>query len=126
MTLYSVVYVLFPIITNNAKLWSQKLANIHFWLQLVGGIGMGAFMGMAGLDGMLRRHMYLNGEFSTYMTLAGIFGSMLLIAWAIFLFNIIMSVGLKGLIGIFLPANNDVASYGLDEEVEAEPVAVKA
>ena len=126
MTLYSVVYVLFPIITNNAKLWSQKLANIHFWLQLVGGIGMGAFMGMAGLDGMLRRHMYLNGEFSTYMTLAGIFGSMLLIAWAIFLFNIIMSVGIKGLIGIFLPANNDVASYGLDDEIEPEPVPVKA
>ena len=87
---------------------------------------MGAFMGMAGLDGMLRRHMYLNGEFSTYMTLTGIFGSMLLLAWAIFLFNIIMSVGLKGLVGIFLPANNDVASYGLEEEDEVEAVTAKA
>ncbi len=31
MTLYSAVYLLFPILTNGAKLYSQKLANIHFW-----------------------------------------------------------------------------------------------
>jgi cytochrome c oxidase subunit 1 len=77
---------------------------------------MGAFMGMAGLDGMLRRHLYVNGEFQTDMILAAIFGTMLLVAWAIFLFNIIMSVGLKGLVGIFLPAKDKTASYGLDPE----------
>ena len=77
---------------------------------------MGAFGGMAGLDGMLRRHLYVNGEFNTYMILAAISGSMILIAWAVFLFNIIMSVGLKGLIGIFLPAKDQTASYGLEEE----------
>ena len=27
-----------------------KLANVHFWCHLIGGIGMGAFMGMAGLQ----------------------------------------------------------------------------
>ena len=47
MTLYSVVYFLLPILTNGAELWSQKLANLHFWLHLLGGIGMGGFMGMA-------------------------------------------------------------------------------
>jgi len=103
MTLYAVIYTLFPILTNGAKLYSQKLANIHFWLHLVGGIGMGAFMGMAGVDGMLRRAMYSEGEFSGYMILAGICGSMLLIAWVVFMFNVIMSVGLKGLIGIYSP-----------------------
>lgn len=113
MTLYSAVYVLWPHVTNNAKLWSQKLANVHFWLHLIGGIGMGAFMGMAGLEGMLRRHMYFGGEFDTYMILSGIFGAMLLLAWLIFLFNIIMSVGLKGLIGIFLPSKDKTASYGI-------------
>ena len=51
MTLYSAIYILFPILTNGAKLYSQKLANIHFWAHLSGGIGMGAFMGMAGLQG---------------------------------------------------------------------------
>jgi len=116
MTLYSALYVLWPMVTNNTKLYSGKLANTHFWMHLIGGIGMGAFMGMAGLDGMLRRHLYVNGEFQTDMIIAAIFGSMLLIAWALFLFNIIMSVGVKGLIGIFLPAKDKTASYGLDPE----------
>ena len=113
MTLYSAVYVLWPHVTNNAKLWSQKLANAHFWLHLIGGIGMGAFMGMAGLNGMLRRHMYFNGEFDLMMILAGVCGAMVLLAWIIFLFNIIMSIGLKGLIGIFLPSKNKESSYGI-------------
>ena len=118
MTLYSAVYVLWPIVTNNTELYSKKLSNAHFWLHLIGGIGMGAFMGMAGLDGMLRRHLYVNGEFNTWMILAAVCGTMLLTAWALFLYNIIMSVGLKGLIGIFMPAKDKTASYGLDEEIE--------
>ena len=64
MTLYSALYVLWPLVTNNTKMYSGKLSNAHFWMHLVGGIGMGAFMGMAGLDGMLRRHLYINGEFN--------------------------------------------------------------
>jgi len=120
MTLYSAVFVLWPIVTNNTKLYSMKLVNIHYWLHLVGGIGMGAFMGMAGLDGMLRRHLYVDGEFNTWMILAAICGTMLLVAWALFLFNIIMSVGLRGLIGIFLPAKDKTASYGIEPETVAE------
>jgi cbb3-type cytochrome oxidase subunit 1 len=30
MTLYSAIYILFPILTNGAKFYSQKLANLHF------------------------------------------------------------------------------------------------
>jgi len=116
MTLYSALYVLWPLVTNNTKMYSSKLSNVHFWMHLIGGIGMGAFMGMAGLDGMLRRHLYVNGEFNFDMLMAAGFGTMLLLAWAIFLFNIIMSVGLKGLVGIFLPAKDKTASYGLDPE----------
>ncbi len=124
MTLYSALYVLWPLVTNNTTLFSKKLTWVHFWLYLVGGVGMGAFAGMAGLDGMLRRHLYVNGEFHGWMVLAAIFGSMVLIAWFVFLFNIVMSVGIKGLVGIFMPAKNDVASFGIEEE--PEPVAVKA
>ena len=120
MTLYSAVYVLWPIVTNNTKLFSSKLSNAHFWLHLIGGIGMGAFMGMAGLDGMLRRHLYVNGEFNTFMVLAAICGAMLLIAWLLFLINVVMSVGVKGLIGIFLPAKDKSASFGIEPETVAE------
>jgi len=108
MTLYAAVYILFPIVTNGAKLYSQKLANFHFWGHLIGGIGMGAFMGMAGLEGMLRRTIYLNGEFNLYMILAGICGGLLLLSFLAFFFNIVMSVGLKGVIGIFTPSKLDV------------------
>ena len=107
MTLYSAIYILFPIVTNGAKLYSQKLANFHFWAHLIGGIGMGAFMGMAGLKGMLRRTIYLHGEFNLYMILAGICGGLLLLAFLAFFYNIIMSVGLKGVIGIFTPSKLD-------------------
>jgi cytochrome c oxidase subunit 1 len=104
MTLYSAIYFLFPILTNGAKLYSQKLANFHFWAQLVGGIGMGAFMGMAGLHGMLRRTLYANGEFNTYMILAAICGAFLLLGFLAFFYNIVMSLGLNGAIGIFKPS----------------------
>ncbi|HEY5535354.1 MAG TPA: cbb3-type cytochrome c oxidase subunit I [Ignavibacteria bacterium] len=107
MTLYSAIYILFPIVTNGAKLYSQKLANLHFWAHLIGGIGMGAFMGMAGLKGMLRRSIYFNGEFNIYMVLAGLCGALLLIAFLSFFINIVMSVGLKGVIGIFTPSKID-------------------
>ena len=101
MTLYSAVYILWPTLTNGVKLYSQKMANYHFWAQLVGGIGMGAFMGMAAMDGMLRRTLYLEGEYQTYMILAGICGLLLLSAWIVFLLNVVLSIGVKGLIGIF-------------------------
>jgi len=120
MTLYSAVYVLWPIVTNNTKLYSAKLSNAHFWLHLLGGIGMGAFMGMAGLEGMLRRHLYVDGEFNTWMILAAISGTMLLVAWFLFLLNIVMSVGIKGLVGIFLPAKDPTASYGIEPETIAQ------
>ena len=62
---------------------------------------MGAFMGMAGLRGMLRRTIYYNGEFEPYMWLAGICGAMLLVAFGAFLLNIVMTLGLKGALGVF-------------------------
>ena len=107
MTLYAVVYKLFPILTNGAPWWSSRLVNIHFWFHLLGGIGMGAFMGMAGMSGMLRRTIYYEGEFQLFMVLAAICGAMLMIALGAFLLNIVMTVGLKGAIGIFLPAKGD-------------------
>ncbi len=107
MTLYSAVYFLLPILTNGAQLWSQKLATFHFWAQLLGGIGMGAFMGMAGLQGMLRRTIYLEGEYRPFMILAAISGALLALGLLAFLVNIVMTVGLRGAVGIFLPSRMD-------------------
>ena len=106
MTFYAAIYILFPILTNGAKLYSQKLANIHFWSQLIGGIGMGAFMGMAGPKGMLRRTLYFEGEFDLYMLLAHICGALLLIGFLAFFINIVMSVGLNGLAGLLKATKN--------------------
>ena len=106
MTLYAAIYILLPILTNGARLYSQKLANVHFWFHLIGGIGMGAFMGMAGLKGMLRRTLYFEGEFDLYMILALICGALLLLAFLAFFINIVMTVGVEGVIGIFKPAKN--------------------
>lgn len=116
MTLYSAIYYLLPVLTNGAKLYSDKLATFHFWAHLLGGIGMGAFMGMAGLQGMLRRTLYVNGEFNTYMILAALSGALLLLAFLAFFFNVVMTVGVKGVLGIFSPSQLKTA-----ELVPAQP-----
>jgi len=54
-------------VTNGAKLYSEKLALFHFWAHLTGGIGTGAFKGLAGT---LQRPLYVNGEFNIAMVLA--------------------------------------------------------
>lgn len=125
MTLYSVVYVLLPLLTNGAKLYSQKLATFHFWAHLTGGIGMGAFMGMAGLRGMLRRTIYYDGEFLPYMILAALSGALLLAAFIAFFYNIVMTVGLKGVLGIFQRSKLDVDKL-LPDSPESAPAAPAA
>jgi cytochrome c oxidase subunit 1 len=55
---------------------------------------------------MLRRSLYVNGEFNIYMILAAICGSLLLLAFLAFFYNIVMTVGIKGVTGIFSPAVN--------------------
>jgi cytochrome c oxidase subunit 1 len=65
---------------------------------------MGAFMGMAGLKGMLRRTVYYHGEFDLYMVLAALAGSLLLLAFLAFFLNIVMTVGIKGVLGLFTPS----------------------
>jgi hypothetical protein len=42
-----------------------------------------------------------------HMILAGLAGSLLLIGFLAFFFNIVMSLGLRGVLGIFLPAETD-------------------
>jgi len=121
MTLYSAVYFLLPILTNGAKLWSEKLANIHFWCHLTGGILMGAAMGMAGLQGMMRRQ-YSQPAFMPYMVVAAIGGALLAIALLCFLINIAMTLGIKGALGIFAPATAPACELLPGTDLSIQPV----
>ncbi|HOW31628.1 MAG TPA: hypothetical protein PLP88_08675, partial [Bacteroidales bacterium] len=60
-----------------------------------------------GLKGMLRRTVYHNGEFDLYMILAALAGSLLLLSFLAFFYNIVMTVGLNGVLGIFSPSKLD-------------------
>lgn len=107
MTLYAAVYTLWPILTNGTKLYSEKIANFHFWAHLIGALGMSFFMGQAAMGGALRRYIYVNGEYTSFMILGALCGMLILVAWAAYLYNVVMSIGVKGLIGIYTPSKID-------------------
>jgi len=103
MTLYAALYALFPMLTNNVKLKSNALTNLHFWTHLIGGIGMSMTMGFAGMDGMLRRATYPGDTtFQPHMIAAALFGSLMVLAYLAMMYNIISSIGIRGLIEIFV------------------------
>lgn len=110
MTLYAALYALFPMLTNNVPLKSRFLTGFHFWAHLVGSVGMSVSMGFAGMDGMLRRTVY-DGitPFRPLMILAAVFGCLIVLAYAAMMYNIISSIGIKGLLEIFvkLPGKED-------------------
>ena len=103
MTLFAALYALFPMLTNNLQLKSKALTNIHFWTHLIGGVGMAMAMGFAGMDGMLRRAVYPgDNTFQPHMIVAAFFGSLLIVAYLAMMLNIISSIGIRGLIEIFI------------------------
>jgi len=117
MTLYAAIYTLWPLLTNNIKLYSQKLANFHFWAHLIGALGMSFFMGMSAMDGALRRYIYVDGEYNFFMIMGALCGVLILLAWLAYLFNIIMSFGVKGLLGIYTPSKLDTKDLIPAQEV---------
>jgi hypothetical protein len=52
----------------------------------------------------LRRAIYLNGEFNVHMILAALSGSLLLFAFLAFFYNIVVSLGIKSVLGIYTPS----------------------
>lgn len=103
MTLYAALYALFPMLTNNTELKSAFLTKFHFWAHLIGGIGMAMAMGFAGMDGMLRRAIYPgDATFQSHMIVAAFFGSLMILAYLAMMYNIISSIGIRGLVEIFV------------------------
>lgn len=102
MTLFAGLYAIFPMVTK-VELKSMRLANIHFWCNFIGSIGMSMAMGYAGLAGMLRRTLYFGEtKFLPYMNAALIFGLLIVVGYAAMMLNIIRSVGGKTLISLFI------------------------
>ncbi len=65
---------------------------------------MGLAMGFAGLGGMLRRTLYPDlGPYEGYMIAAAVGGMLMAAGLVVFVANLVRTVGVRGLLGVFLP-----------------------
>jgi cytochrome c oxidase subunit 1 len=99
MTVFAVIYALAPILTG--KELDSKLADLHLFLFFGGSLVMGLSMGLAGAAGMLRRTIYFNGEYLSYMSVALVGGIMMALGYLTFLYNFIKTYGFKTVLAIF-------------------------
>jgi len=100
--LFAVLYALVPMMTK-MEFKSKALVNAHLWLWLSGSIVMAYVMGMAGSEGMLRRTIYMNSEFSIYTLIAVISGVVLSFGLVAFLINLVNTLGLRSVLSLFIP-----------------------
>lgn len=101
-TLFAALYAIFPMVTKS-EVKSEFLSNVHFWCQVIGGIGMSVAMGFAGLNGMLRRTLYFGDvTFLNEMYVAAFFGLIIAIGYLAMMYNLINSIGIRPLISLFL------------------------
>ncbi len=97
--LFAAIYALTPMLAGVEL--DEKLGNLHFWLWMIGGIGMALSMGLAWREGMLRRTLYYTDAYLPYMGAATFFGILLALGFLAFLLNVIKTFGLKNVIGLF-------------------------
>ena len=100
-TIFAAIYALLPMLTG--KQLNEHLADIQLILWTIGGLVMGLGMGLAGVVGMLRRMLYINGlgPFQPYMNAALVGAIVLASGYIVFLVNIIQTVGFRTIISIF-------------------------
>lgn len=103
LTIFAAIYALFPLLTG--KTLNERMADAHLLLMAIGGGLMGLAMGMAGTLGMLRRMLYPTGLgiYEPYMIAAMIGALMMATGFAVFMINVIRTVGLSTIIKLFLP-----------------------
>jgi cytochrome c oxidase subunit 1 len=99
LTLFAAIYALAPLITG--KPLDKKLSYIHIILFFIGALVMGLGMGLAGVEGMLRRTLYFNGEYSGYMAIAMAGALTMATAYLIFIYNFIKTYSLKVVLSVF-------------------------
>ncbi len=94
------VYFILPRVSGK-RLYSNFLADVHFWLHLIGTIGIFVSLTFAGL---IQGEAWLNGEvvyrvlpeLSIYFVARGISGTLVLVGALIFVYNVIQTVRGKG------------------------------
>jgi cytochrome c oxidase subunit 1 len=102
MMLFSVIYALVPMLTK-LEFRNQRLIHVHFWLWIVGSVVMAYAMGMAGAKGMLRRTFYEGTMYQPYTLVAVVGGGLVSVAFVAFLVNLVSTLGLRNVLGLFLP-----------------------
>ncbi|MFZ5916703.1 MAG: cbb3-type cytochrome c oxidase subunit I [Chloroflexota bacterium] len=100
--LFAVIYALLPMLTS-LEVKSKLLVNVHFWFWMVGNVVMAYSMGMAGSKGMVRRTLYESNQYQTYEMIAWLAGLVVAVGFLAFLINVIHTLGLTNVLGLFLP-----------------------
>jgi len=100
--IFAVIYALVPILTK-VDLPNNKLVNFHLWSWMAGSLGMSYVMGFAGIEGMLRRTLYYNGEYRDYMVIALISAGLMAVSFVVFLINLIQKLRFMNILRIFKP-----------------------
>lgn len=99
---FAVLYALVPMLTK-LEFRHKRLIDVHLWVWVIGCVIMTYAMGMAGARGMLRRTLYDTAQYDPYVLAAIAGGILIAIAFAVFLYNLIATIGLRTVLGLFLP-----------------------
>jgi cytochrome c oxidase subunit 1 len=103
MLLFAVIYALIPMLTK-LDIRSKQLVDVHFWAWLVGSVTMAYAMGLAGMNGMLRRTLYPTpNPYQTYSFIALAGGLLMSVGFLAFLVNIVSSLGWTNVLSLVLP-----------------------
>ncbi|MEW6232572.1 MAG: cbb3-type cytochrome c oxidase subunit I [Chloroflexota bacterium] len=101
--IFAVIYALIPMLTK-LEIRSQRLVNIHFWTWIVGSVAMAYVMGMAGMQGMLRRTLYpLPNPYEPHMAIALVGALLMSVGFLAFLVNILWTLGLANVLSLVVP-----------------------
>ena len=101
MLLFAVIYALLPLLTK-LEIRSQRLVDLHFWTWLGGAVIMAYAMGMAGIEGMLRRTIYTDALYQPYMIVALIGALLMAIGFLAFLVNVLWTLGLPNTLSLIV------------------------
>lgn len=90
------LYYVLPRVTGRL-LWSERLANVHFWFVF---IGIWAFMLVLTAGGLVQGNAWINGEtvyrtvpmIAPYMQLRALFGVMVMVGAYLGMYNVVMTI----------------------------------